>query len=682
MTFGAPDWFWGMALLPLLLALFVWNQARSRALVGKLVALRLMPALAGDVSHVMRWTRFLITLLGLALIILSLAQPRLGFTVEQTKNKGRDVMIAIDTSKSMLANDIAPSRLARAKLAAEDLIRSLPGDRTGLVAFAGDAFLEAPMTIDYGAVLDSIRELDVNTIPTGGTNIAQAIDIAAEAFGKGESQNDCLVLFTDGEELDGNVLEAARRQQGKFRIYTVGIGSKEGAIIPIPEENGGTGFIKDADGTIVRSKLDEEKLAAIAKLTGGFYTHLQNGPADMKRIVEEGIASMNETEFEEKLSHKPIERYQWPLAAGLLCICASLLMNERKRPALGRVAIASIAISFALNPGDLHAANRGIDLYEQKDFKGSYDDFHKQMEKDPSSDALRFDQGTAAYQLGNYEEAIAAFGKALISNDPHLHEKAEYNLGNSLFRRAEPEQRPKPARISDLKNAIQHYGEAIKADSKDADAAYNKALAEQRLKDLMREDKQQESQKDQQQDQKKDQKDQNQKDQQNQDKQQKQDQKTQDQKGQQQSKNQQGNGQNQQGKQDQTKQDQGNQDQKQQAGQQQNGQSGQDQAKNEKRDGKDQSGGQDQKQPAKDQPDQKAGEHGQSEQADAQPGNESGSPKDSAPGASPTPDRKLSGKIEEQAGASPTPAEPVQEAGAAGSREARRDDAVPGAQPH
>ena len=523
MTFGEPEWFWAMLLLPALLAVFFWNEQRSRELLGKLVALRLMPTLAGNVSRARRVSKFALLLLGLGLVIAGLAEPRLGFTVEETKNRGRDVLIAIDTSKSMLATDISPSRLARAKLAAEDLIRSLPGDRTGLIAFAGEAFLEAPMTIDYGAVLDSIRELDVNTIPVGGTNIAQAIDMAAEAFGKGEGQNDCLVLFTDGEELDGNVVEAAKRQQGRFRIYTVGLGSKEGAIIPIPEENGATGFVKDADGGIVHSKLDEEKLGEIAKATGGFYTHLQNGPADMKRIVDEGIANMKETEFSEKLSRKPIERYQWPLGAGVFFVCVSLLLNERKRIRGGKMAGAAAALAVWLHPGVVHATNHGVDLYQQKDYKGSYEDFHKQMEGDPGSDALQFDQGAAAYQLGNYDEAIAAFGKALISNNPHLHEKAEYNLGNSLFKRSEPEQRPKPARISDLKNAIQHYDEALKADARDTDAAYNKALAEQRLKDLMQEEKQppKQDKKDQQQKDQKDQKDQDKKDQQQKDQDQK-----------------------------------------------------------------------------------------------------------------------------------------------------------------
>ena len=264
MTFGAPEWFWAMAALPLFAALFIWNERRSRALLGKMVALRLAPGLAGNVSRTGRWVRFLAQMLGIALVIAALAEPRIGFTIEKTPAKGRDVMIAIDTSKSMLSTDVEPNRLTRAKLASEDLLRLLPGDRTGLIAFAGSAFLEAPLTIDYGAVLDCIHELDTNTIPLGGTNIAEAIRQAADVFGKGESQNDCLVLFTDGEELDGDAVAAAREQAGKFRIFTVGLGTREGSIIPVPGDNGGTEFVKDDNGQVVRSHLDEARLKEIA----------------------------------------------------------------------------------------------------------------------------------------------------------------------------------------------------------------------------------------------------------------------------------------------------------------------------------------------------------------------------------------------------------------------------------
>src|SRR5262249_12570543 len=159
------------------------------------VAPRLLAQLAGSSSPGRRRLRFAVLLGGIAAVIVSLAQPRYGYTWEQSKRSGRDVLIAIDTSKSMLSTDAAPNRLTPAKLAAQDLIGQLQGDRIGVLAFAGNAFLQAPLTVDYSAALDSINDLDTNIIPRGGTNIAAVIDEAAKAFGKGESENRCLILF-------------------------------------------------------------------------------------------------------------------------------------------------------------------------------------------------------------------------------------------------------------------------------------------------------------------------------------------------------------------------------------------------------------------------------------------------------------------------------------------------------
>ena len=164
MTFAQPFLLWAFALLPLLVALFFQNERKRRGLVTKLVAARLLDRLAGTVSIAKRRWRFVLVLLAMAGLIVSLAQPRYGFTWQESKRRGRDVIIAIDTSKSMLATDLAPNRLTRAKLAAQDLINELHGDRVGVIAFAGGAFLQAPLTADYGAVLASLQELDTEMV--------------------------------------------------------------------------------------------------------------------------------------------------------------------------------------------------------------------------------------------------------------------------------------------------------------------------------------------------------------------------------------------------------------------------------------------------------------------------------------------------------------------------------------
>ncbi|HEY5767322.1 MAG TPA: VWA domain-containing protein, partial [Candidatus Udaeobacter sp.] len=170
MTFGAPVWLWGLLLVPLLIALFVHSEHRGLKRLQLFVSARLLPQLAGTVKRRRRTVRFGLLLLGLALAIVSLAQPRLGYTFQDVKRKGLDLLVAVDTSRSMLSNDVQPSRLDRVKLAIQDLLDELQGDRVGLIAFAGRAFLQAPLTIDYDAVVEAVNDLDTKTIPEGGSN--------------------------------------------------------------------------------------------------------------------------------------------------------------------------------------------------------------------------------------------------------------------------------------------------------------------------------------------------------------------------------------------------------------------------------------------------------------------------------------------------------------------------------
>src|SRR5436189_3001515 len=164
------------------------------------VSARLLPQLAGTVNRPRRITRFALHLLGFSLVLVSLAQPRWGYTFQDVKRKGLDLLIAVDTSRSMLSNDVQPNRLDRVKLAVQDLLNELQGDRVGLIAFAGRAFLQAPLTIDYDAVVEAINDLDTKTIPEGGTNISSAIALATQSFGKSATGNRALIIFTDGEE--------------------------------------------------------------------------------------------------------------------------------------------------------------------------------------------------------------------------------------------------------------------------------------------------------------------------------------------------------------------------------------------------------------------------------------------------------------------------------------------------
>ena len=508
MTFGQPLWFWAFALFPVLIALVFTNESRRGKLIRLLVAARLQDRLAGSVSVGKRRFRFLLLLLGLVGVIVALAQPRMGFTIVKAERKGRDVLLAIDCSKSMLATDLAPNRLGRARLAAQDLIGQLGGDRAGLIAFAGSAFLQAPLTVDYTAVLDSLKELSTEIIPLGGSNIAAAIKAAVEAFGKGESDHRALILFTDGEELDDDAVKAAEALKGTVRIFTVGIGSADGSLIPVPGANGGTGFVKDESGQFVKSRLDESRLRKIAEATGGFYVRLESGPAETLQIVRDGLAQMKEQDIDAQTSRRPIERYQWPLAAGLVLLASSMFVSERKRRAAKpakSAAVIALLLAGCFAPTGARAKNAGVEAYEREDYKGAAEVFAKQLDRMPGSEALHFNKGATAYKQRDYGQALEAFSKAVTSRNPQLRAAAEYNLGNTLYQRGAA-QKDKVPKVKEWKNALQHYDQALNVEPGNKDAKYNRDLVQRLIDELEKKDppKPEDKQPDQKKDEKKD----------------------------------------------------------------------------------------------------------------------------------------------------------------------------------
>jgi Ca-activated chloride channel family protein len=492
-SFGAPQWLWGLLLIPILIALFIRAEQRGFRRLQEFVSARLLPQLAGTVNRPRRVVRFGLQLLGLSLALVSLAQPRWGYTFEDVKRKGLDLLIAVDTSRSMLSNDVQPNRLERVKLVSQDLINELQGDRVGLIAFAGRAFLQAPLTIDYDAVFEAIRDLDTKTIPEGGTNISSAIDLAAQSFGKSAVGNRALIIFTDGEELSGDAVKTAKAAaDAGVRIFTVGVGTAQGSLIPISGEDGETAFVKDSAGQVVKSKLDEKRLREVAQATGGFYLPLENGPRTMQQIYTEGLAKMQAAEMDVRLSRRPIERYEWPLGGALVALAFSILVGERKRVreriyvstptkvAAATTALAIIFCQFAFG------AAPGLDAYRGGKFEDAYSQFQQTLKSHPQSRAeekLQFDSGAAAYKLEDYNKALESFSQALLSPDTGLQGKSHYNLGNTLYRRGEA-QKTDDKKISDWTNALDHYEQTLKLEPQNKEAKENYDYVKRKIEEL------------------------------------------------------------------------------------------------------------------------------------------------------------------------------------------------------
>ena len=244
-----------------------------------------------------------------------------------------------------------PDRLTRAKLGIDDFAKHLDGDAVGIVAFAGSAFLACPITLDYGAFHESLSAIDTNTIPRGGTNISSAIQAAQTALRRRPASDKILILVTDGEDLEGSALDAARAafSTDGLKIYTVGVGTAAGDLIPIPREQGG-GFVKDDTGAFVQSHLDEGALKAIAAATGGFYVPLGTQGEGLEVIYKTVLSSIAKHDLASRQQKIYTERYQWPLAASLAMLLTSLLIGTRRG---GRA-----PVPRAMSPGP-SAAPRG-----------------------------------------------------------------------------------------------------------------------------------------------------------------------------------------------------------------------------------------------------------------------------------------------------------------------------------
>jgi Ca-activated chloride channel family protein len=354
--------------------------------------------------------------------------------------------------------------------------------------------------------------MDTNVIPKGGTNIAAAIATAREAFGKAEGQTRALVILTDGEELDADGIAAAKQAASEgIRIFTVGIGSTVGSLIPMRTQDGRQDFVRDASGKPVNSKLDAARLNEIAQATGGFFVSI--GPDAAKEIFQKGIEPMELTENGVFTSRQPIERYQWPLGVAVFCLMLSVLPGDRRRKV--PLALAVLTLFFTTTPMS-HAGTNGLQDYMAGQFEQAGAAFEKGLQSEPDSRPLQFNAGAAAYKSGKFDQAISHFTKALLSEDKKRREEASYNLANSLVRTGEAA-KEKEAKKTAWKSAIEHYSEALKLNPVNKFAKENRDIVDKLLKDLEKQEQQdkkdQKDQKDQKDDQSKDQdkKDQDQK---------------------------------------------------------------------------------------------------------------------------------------------------------------------------
>jgi Ca-activated chloride channel family protein len=480
MTFAHPHLLWLLLVLPPGLGLFFWwgNRVRERLLV-RFVEARLLTSLTVGLSPARRKIRFGLVIAAVALVVIALARPQYGYDKEEVQQNGLDVVVAVDTSKSMLATDIAPTRLARAKLAALQLMQRAATDRLGLVAFAGNAFLECPLTIDNTAFQQSVQALDVNTIPEGGTALADAINTALAAF-KEKGNHKALVLLTDGEDNDEGAVEAAQAAAKEgLKIFTIGIGTTEGALLN-PD------LVRDPDGNAVKSHLNEPLLKQIAAATGGFYLPLR-GADTMDLLYDHGLAPLPKAEGASRVVRRYHEQYHWPLAMALLLLLAEMFLPERRAGAPGAPAKTAAALALAtalLWPAATHASPATAwQDYQSGHFTNALAEFTRLAAVQTNDWRLLFNAGDAAYRATNFDLADNLFTQVAMAQDLKLQEQAYYNLGNARFQKA------KLATDLDglqagLELAAKTYAQAVSLNTNDADAVFNLRFSNQAVEQI------------------------------------------------------------------------------------------------------------------------------------------------------------------------------------------------------
>jgi len=434
-------------------ALFLANSKSRQRLVRQFASDRLVQQLLTSYSPLRRKFKNGLILTSLALIIFALARPQWGYTWQETKTKGIDIMFVVDVSQSMLAQDIKPNRLERSKLAILDFIDKLQGDRVGLVAFAGNAFLQCPLTLDYDAFQQSLEAIDTNVISLGGTDIARAITEAEAAFSE-ENNYKILVMITDGEDLEEDGVQRAREAaEDGITIYTVGVGTPEGELIPVRNRFGQLGYLRDDNGELVRTQLDADTLNQIAEVTNGFYAALGPTGYGLEQVYEAGLASIPEQELASRMEKAWIERFQWPLALAILLLAWEPLIGTRRfalqrkaKPASssktsGLAAKAAALVLLAtlfFGVGQLDASVRDGERHFRN---GVYDQaaeaFKAAVEANPLNAQASFNLGNTYQALGQWEQAQSAYARALATTDLSLQADAFYNLGSLRFTEAQ-----------------------------------------------------------------------------------------------------------------------------------------------------------------------------------------------------------------------------------------------------
>ncbi|HKK91075.1 MAG TPA: VWA domain-containing protein [Desulfobacteraceae bacterium] len=475
MKFSHPEMLYLMWAVVLVLVVVGYGTGKRKRILGKFAASTMHGTILPRFSSRRRTVKSGFVLVAMVFVVIALAGPLAGFKWEKVQQKGVDVMIALDCSRSMLASDIKPTRLERAKREIFDLLQMMKSDRAGLVAFEGDALLQCPLTLDHRAFNIFLKALDPDFLPMGGTNISAAIETALNGFDDTVDTDKAIILITDGESTSGApVAVAGKAAEQGVKVFCVGVGSREGA--PVPDSQGG--FIKDGAGNIRLSRVDDAGLKKIAAAGNGIYVKSTAGDMDLDRIYTDNIGKTMEKKTLESRRRKVWEdRFQWFLFPAVVLLLTELFVANTRRSTSGKTAAgaaettgqgaagtgkkglaavlaAVLLLTGLVFPPECYAmasssVKKGIDAYDRKNYEKAEKHFIDAQLERPDMPELYYNIGSAAYKKGDYKAALENFLKACETDREKLKTDALYNLGNTRFR------------LGKLKEAVKEYEKVI-----------------------------------------------------------------------------------------------------------------------------------------------------------------------------------------------------------------------------
>lgn len=432
MNLAHPAWLFALT-LPLVLAVLAVVIARLRRSQWQAFAAdRLRPILIKRRSPITRWISFSLLLLACISLVIALTRPHEKAGTREEKILSRNVLIALDLSRSMRVQDVKPDRLSRAKIAIYELLEELPNERVGIIGFAGSSYVYAPLTVDHAAVRQTVEQIDENWATLGGSNLKEALELAIDTLKKTGQKQNALVIFSDGEKHDDSLDDiASEAKLAGVNILAIGIGTENGDYVPNADFPGNR--MVDETGQPVISRLQPEVLRNLAEATNGKYASAGSGD-DIASLVKNSIKELDAIEMEGRQREISIEYYQWFLLPAIAFLFATIIIGTRWR-GVGKV-IAAIAIFLMPDPSQADDAKDAARFLSEKNFSAASQTYRK-LAKETRSSNLRsryhLGEGIASLRGGSFKSARSAFSKSLDANNPDVLAEAHLGMANSLF---------------------------------------------------------------------------------------------------------------------------------------------------------------------------------------------------------------------------------------------------------